>query len=223
MKDENKIRKPCNAGVSMDLSFGAQKRTDLPHGQLPMENESTFVAPEGVYTVTEEHKPTVLPVHTINSVPQPYPTRVSSVLVRFPASKQGGAPGLAQLLGGGNREARKDKGSKEREDGISLSSSDTPDEGDIPQDNNNIPPSPTTTREPHGIFSHHPVAGKKKTAVRPKHNIRTSSSTFISRVQHAEGFPRVLQSKQGDTTFLFYNVAKTFLWIEAGSKSKVRV
>lgn len=184
-----------------------------------MENESTFVAPEGVYTIIEEHKPTLLPTHPVSSTPH-FPTRVSTIVVRFPASKQGGAPGLAHLLGGGNKESRKDKGSKERDDGVSLSSSDT-DEGDQPQEN--LTGSPAPNREPHTIFSHPPVAGKKKTAARPKHNIRTSSSTFISRIQNSEGFPRVLQSKHGDTTFLFYNVAKTFLWLEAGSKSKVRI
>jgi len=30
----------------------------------------------------------------------------------------------------------------------------------------------------------------------------------------------MLQSKQGDTTFIFYNTAKTFVWMEAGAKLK---
>lgn len=178
-----------------------------------MENESTFVAPEGVYTVTEEHKPSVLP--HIASAPPVYPTRVSSIVVRFHTAKAGGAPGFVQLLGG-NKESRKEK---PKDDGVSLSSSDTPDE-DAPATQENIPP--TAAHREHTLFAAPPAAGKKKQFVRPKHNIRTTSSTFITRIQNAEGFPRSLQSKQGDITFLFYNVAKSFLWIEAGSKAKVR-
>ncbi|KAJ7085728.1 catabolite repression protein creC [Mycena belliarum] len=175
-----------------------------------MENESTFVAPEGVYTVTEEHKPSVLP-HII-SAPLLYPTRVSTVAVRFPHAKSGGGQGLVQLLGG-NKESRKEK---PKEDGVSLSSSDTPDE-----DN----PAPTAENSPsghreHTLFAAPAAAGKKKAFARPKHNIRTTSSTFITRIQNAEGFPRSLQSKQGEITFLFYNVSKSFIWIEAGSKAK---
>ncbi|KAJ7632962.1 catabolite repression protein creC [Roridomyces roridus] len=170
-----------------------------------MENESTFVAPEGVYTVTEEHKPSLLP-HITSSAPPAYPTRVSSIIVRFPATKAGGGPGFAQLLGGGNKESRKEK---PKDDGVSLSSSDTPDE-DTP-----LAQEPTQT-----LFAAPSAPTKKKPLARPKHNIRTTSSTFITRIQNAEGSPRSLQSKQGDVTFLFYNAAKSFLWIEAGSKSK---
>ncbi|KAF9014002.1 WD40-repeat-containing domain protein [Cyathus striatus] len=49
--------------------------------------------------------------------------------------------------------------------------------------------------------------------------MRTTSSTFITRIQNSEGI-KVLQNKPGDVSFLFYNTAKTFCWIEAGSKSK---
>ncbi|KAJ7137724.1 WD40-repeat-containing domain protein [Mycena epipterygia] len=176
-----------------------------------MENDSTFVAPEGVYTLTEEHKPSVLP--HLASTPVVYPTRVSTIVVRFPPAKSGGAPGFAQLLGG-NKESRKEK---PKDDGVSLSSSDTPDEDTPAATQENIPPS--TPRE-HTLFAAPPAAGKKKPFARPKHNIRTTSSTFITRIQNAEGFPRSLQSKQGDVTFLFYNAAKTFVWLEAGSKAK---
>ncbi|RDB21003.1 putative catabolite repression protein creC [Hypsizygus marmoreus] len=184
-----------------------------------MENESTFVAPEGVYTVTDEHKPP--PNLATIGGPVIYPTKVCSIVVRFPASKQSGAPGFVQLLGG-NKETKKEKTStKEREDGVSLSSSDTPDEGDQPSTQEILPGSPSLpSQEPHTLFSHFPAAGKKKQFTRPKHNIRTTSSTFITRIQTAEGLTRTLQSKQGDTTFLFYNLAKSYVWIEAGSKAK---
>jgi catabolite repression protein CreC len=187
-----------------------------------MENDSTFVAPEGVYSVTDEHKQTQVQAYAMNIGPPIYPSKVSSVIVRFPASRQGSAPGFAQLLGGGNKsEPKKDRAiiSKDREDGVSLSSSDTPDESD-PQPASQEHAPGNSTIEPHTLFSH-PTSAKKKTTARPKHNIRTSSSTFITRVHSAEGLSRTLQSKQGDVTFLFYNLAKSFVWIEAGSKSKV--
>lgn len=190
-----------------------------------MENESTFVAPEGVYTVTDEHKPSLIQSHAASAGPTIYATKVSTIIVRFPATKTGGAPGFAQLLGG-NKDQKKDKGNglKDREDGVSLSSNDTGDDGDQPSSSTqeNSPANPSVAQEPHTLFSPTPAAGKKKNVARPKHNIRTTSSTFITRIQTAEGLTKTLQSKQGDVTFLFYNQAKSYVWVEAGSKARVR-
>lgn len=188
-----------------------------------MENDSTFVAPEGVYSVTDEHKQTPAQSYAMNIGTAVYPSRVSSAIVRFPAPKQGSAPGFAQLLGGGGKsEPKKDRAvnSKDREDGVSLSSSDTPDESDPQPSASQEPAAGTSTYEPHTLFSH-PASAKKKTTARPKHNIRSTSSTFVTRVHTVEGLSKALQSKQGDVTFLFYNLAKSFAWIDAGSKSKV--
>jgi len=189
-----------------------------------MENDSTFVAPEGVYSVTDEHKQTQVQSYALNIGTAVYPSRVSSAVVRFPASKQGSAPGFAQLLGGGSKsEPKKDRAIilRDREDGVSLSSSDTPDESDPQPPASQEHPAGSSTYEQHTLFSH-PASAKKKTTARPKHNIRTTSSTFITRIQTAEGLSKTLQSKQGESvTFLFYNLAKSFVWIEAGSKSKV--
>ena len=195
-------------------------RTTQP-GSLAMENDSTFVAPEGVYSVTDEHKQTQAQSYVMNIGTAVYPSRVSSAIVRFPAPKQGSAPGFAQLLGGGKSEPKKERAvnSKEREDGVSLSSSDTPDESD-PQPPSQELAAGSSAYEPHTLFSH-PASAKKKTTARPKHNIRTTSSTFITRIHTIESLSKALQSKQGDVTFLFYNLAKSFAWIEAGSKSKV--
>lgn len=191
-----------------------------------MENESTFVAPEGVYSVTDEHKPNNQQNLAVHIGTPLYASKVSSIVLRFPPPKQGGAPGFAQLLGGGKSEPKKEKPekvAKERDDGVSLSSSDTPEETDPPppsaQEHNTA--NPSTTQEHHTLFSHPPAVGKKKNIARPKHNIRTTSSTFITRMQTAEGMTKNLQTKQGDVTFLFYNMAKSFVWIEAGSKVKV--
>jgi len=190
-----------------------------------MENDSTFVAPEGVYSVTDEHKPNHAQNIAMSVGTAVYPSKVSTVVLRFPIPKQGSnAPGFAHLLGGGKSEPKKDKTEKavrDRDDGVSLSSSDTPDEGDgpAPSSQEQAPGNP----EHHTLFSHQSAGGKRKAAVRPKHNIRTTSSSFISRIQTAEGLTKLLQAKQGDVTFLFYNMAKSFVWIEAGSKAKVRL
>lgn len=182
------------------------------------------MAPEGVYSVTDEHKPLLASNQAALAGQSIYPTKVCSVVVRFTATKQGGAPGLAQLLGG-NKEQRKGNliTLKEREDGVSLSSSDTPDEGEQPSSSTqeHPPASPSMPHEHHTLFSH--SASKKKNAARPKHNIRTTSSSFITRIQTAEGLTKNLQAKQGDATFLFYNQAKSYVWAEAGSKTKVLV
>ncbi|CAL1705562.1 unnamed protein product [Somion occarium] len=197
-----------------------------------MENDCTFVAPEGVYSVTEEHKPSVLGLHAANATPNVHLTRLTTVVVKFPGSKGANSPQvLSQLLGGTReKEYKKEKGlSKEREDlSGSVSSSDTPDDPPGSPDVT-VSPAPdavtSTPNLPHEqhntIFSHAPATlGKKKTIARPKHNMRTTSSTFITRLQNVDNLNRHLQSKQGETTFLFYNSAKTFIWTEAGTKPK---
>lgn len=195
-----------------------------------MENELTFVAPEGVYTVTEEHRPTGLGLHTINVIPVLHPTKLSSAIVKYPTAKGANSQVLSQLLGGSKeKELKKEKApSKEREDGLSASSSETPEEAGSPEiPVTSIPEgvhgTPSTPHEQlNTIFSHSPVAiGKKKNIARPKHNMRTTSSTFITRLQNVDNLNKVLQSKQGDITFIFYNSAKTFVWTEAGNKAKV--
>ncbi|THH17520.1 hypothetical protein EW146_g3308 [Bondarzewia mesenterica] len=187
-----------------------------------MDNESTFVAPEGVYSVTEDHKP--IPI-THNAPTPLFPTRLSTIVVRFSSSKGAPSPGLTQLLGG-SKDFWKDMALSPKEDGLSVSSGDTRDEGTSPDPSNaqeSLPPTPIATQDQHhGLFSH-PPAGKKKSSSRPKHNMRTTSSTFITRLHSVEGLSKTLQSKQGDVTFLFYNSAKNFYWIETGSKSKVRL
>lgn len=197
-----------------------------------MENESAFVAPEGVYSVTDEHKPNPAQLAAVSAGPAIYPTRVTTVAVKFPNVKQGGSQGFANLLGGGSKDVKKDKerekdrdkdrGARDREDGVSLSSSDTPDEADGGVGGSQETPQSV---EPSSIFaSAAPVGnGKKKSIARPKHNIRTTSSTFITRIQSSEGLTKTLAAKQGDVTFLFYNNSKSFSWVEAGSKAKVCV
>lgn len=199
-----------------------------------MENDSAFVAPEGVYSVTEEHKSPIVPAPS--STTQSYPTRLSTVTVHFNHLKHASSPGLAQLLGANlNKDMRRDKErekekdrdkEKQQLDDRSLSSSDTPDDNLIPPD---VTSPQTTTaqdltmcQEHHKLFAQPSVSGKKKSSSsRPKHNMRTTSSTFITRMQSVEGLSKILASKQGEVTFMFYNSGKTFLWYEVGTKAKV--
>jgi hypothetical protein len=181
-----------------------------------METEMTFVGPEGVYSMTEEHKPSG---HTINANVNMFPTRLSTATIRFPPTKS--SQGLGSLLGVG-KENKKDKQPKADTDAQSVSSSDT----DNSPDPSPGPPDSLATNvlgEPPSLFSQPPSGARKKGAARPKHNMRTTSSTFITRLHTAEGMSRALQSKTGDVTFLFYNSAKSFFWTEAGSKVKVCV
>ncbi|KAF9227756.1 WD40 repeat-like protein [Gyrodon lividus] len=199
-----------------------------------MESDSAFVAPEGVYSVTEEHKPPAVPAPSTTAAASIYPTRLSTVIVRFNHSKHGSSPGLAQLLGANlTKDSRRDK-DKEREkekerpflDERSLSSSDTPDEShtspEIASPQTALVQDSIMSPEPrHKLFAHPSVSGKKKANYsKPKHNMRTTSSTFITRMQSAEGLSKILASKQGDATFVFYNTGKTFLWYEVGTKVK---
>lgn len=219
-----------------------------------MENDSTFVAPEGVYSVIEEHRPATINPHitNTNASPATYPTKLSTILIRYPAhNKASGSQAFAQLLGGGKeKEAKKDKGktddtgkdkdthlkppTREREDGASLSSTDTQDDGGngSPDHSAGSPPVPEVSstpahEQPSTIFSTlsstNVASGKKKASTRPKHSIRTTSSTFVSRVQTAEGLAKHLQSRQGEVTYVFYNHVKSFIWTEVGSKVKVRL
>jgi WD40 repeat protein len=195
-----------------------------------MESDGAFVAPEGVYSVTEEHKP---PIPAPASTAQLHPTRLSTVTVHFNHSKHANSPGLAQLLGANlNKDSRRDK-EREREkdkdkekqlpDDRSLSSSDTPDDNltspDVTSPQTTTVQDLMASQEPHHqLFAHPTVSGKKNT--KPKHNMRTTSSTFITRMQSVEGLNKILANKQGEVTFMFYNSGKTFLWYEVGTKAK---
>lgn len=192
-----------------------------------MENDSTFVAPEGVYSVTEEHKHSLLGVHTVTAATAQYSTVVRTVAVKFAAAKAANSQVLSQFLGGNREKDKREKGQSSKDDGLSVSSSETPDDAPSPEPSTSPESNPTPALahdQRNTIFSHSPAQpGKKKSMSRPKHNMRTTSSTFITRLQNVDNLTRHLQSRQGEASFLFYNSAKSFIWAEVGSKSKVRL
>jgi catabolite repression protein CreC len=196
-----------------------------------MENEATFVAPEGVYSLTEEQKPPVIHTPVTPAPNGPIPARLSTVTVRFPTQKLASSQGLSSLLGGGKdgrlreKDKDKDKDKEKEKDKDSISSSEhSREEGTSdPQPDLSISPQVDTTAPkaafPPSLFSTAPsLSGKKKSVSRPKHNLRTTSSTFVTRLQSAEGLHKTLQSKQGEVTFLFYNTSKSFFWSEPKAK-----
>ena len=54
-----------------------------------------------------------------------------------------------------------------------------------------------------------------------KNNIRTTTSSFVTRMQCIENLNKIIHNKQGDVSYLFYNYAKNFFWTEVGVKAKV--
>ena len=193
-----------------------------------MESELTFVAREGVYSLTEDHKS--IPV--AHTAPHPlYPTRLSTITVRFPATKQPAIQGLGQLLGGG-KDFWKEKGlaptpPAKDDGGSSVLSGDTLEDVTSPDVGGSQDATTTSTSivmpdQNHGLFGP-PAGGRRRALSRPKHNMRTTSSTFIARLLHVDGLAKVLQAKQGEVTYMFYNSAKSFYWVEAGVQAKVRL
>ena len=77
-----------------------------------MENDSAFVALEGVHSVIKEHRAATFNPHALNpNPPSAHPTKLPTVLIKYPAhNKASGSQALAQLLGGGKeKNAKKDK------------------------------------------------------------------------------------------------------------------
>lgn len=214
-------------------------------------DSACFVAPEGVYSLTDEHKqpPSALTQPSLIGAAQ-YPTRLATVSIRYPAapaaSSRAPAPGFAQLLGAGSKKDKEKEKEKEKErltvvtqtDGHSVSSSD--DALDTAVDPNaaaasNLDPptalftdpallTPATPSSASAAAGTPGSSGKRKSMIRPKQNIRTTSSTFITRVQNSEGFPKTLHARYaagGEATFMFYNYGKTFMWVDVDAKNKV--
>lgn len=200
-----------------------------------MESDSAFVAPEGVYSVTEEHKPLQVTTHSSTAAQPIYQTRLSSITIRFPP-KQSASPGLAQFLGANlTKDLKKDKEKDKEKEALikerplleerSMSSSDTPEDSFSSPDpvaTQDLSVSTPVEHQQYKLFSHPSIsATKKKSHIsRPKHNMRTTSSTFITRLHSVEGLSKTLAAKHGEVTFLFYNTGKAFLWIEVGTKAK---
>ncbi|KAG8930156.1 hypothetical protein FRC01_003209, partial [Tulasnella sp. 417] len=184
--------------------------------------------PEGVYTHAEEHRPPLpTPIYTsVTNAPTAaaVATKITAVVVNFPALKPSSSQPFSALLGGG----KGDKKDKDKKAGHHLTLPAVPDQeesvssGDAEDGTTNpaaaAAPDVTPTAPEHP--SHHPLLfsppnaatglqGKKK-SVRAKQNLKTTTSSFVSRYHCIEGLHKHLGAKSGETTFIFYNAGKTF-------------
>ncbi|KAG8760766.1 hypothetical protein FRC14_002062 [Serendipita sp. 396] len=217
---------------------------------------TAFVAPEGSYSFLEEHKPHLVTVSAMNAAL--YPTRISSITIRFQTKATSSvAPGLTALLGGvkdarakekeKEREREREKEAvglvsnkdREREGRESISSSDNGlderEPGDLTtlatstqetavnmstvDSSVNVPGPPhfaPTTLFPPPLNS----SRRRSQSSRKMQSIRTTSSSFVTRLQTMEGLSKVLGNQSGEATYLFYNASKSFIWTQIGQKGK---
>lgn len=196
-----------------------------------MDDTNTFVSPEGVYTHAEEHRPPLpTPIYTnIQNAPTSAATatRISTVVVNFPALKPSSSQPFSALLGGG----KGDKKDKDKKNNHHPNLPAVPDQeesvssGDAEDGNPSAAAAagaattdvtPTAPEHP----PHHPLLFSppnattglhaKKKSVRAKQNLKTTTSSFVTRYHCIEGLHKHFSAKSGETTFIFYNAGKTF-------------
>lgn len=216
-----------------------------------------FVAPEGAYTFLEEHKPQHLTVSGSNAAQ--YPTRISTITIRFQAKTTSATPGLTALLGGGGKDAKTKEKERDKEnlgtntaenkdrdrDRESVSSSDNGEDKDATGDLNaplqdsgaantgagagEAGASNTNGGQqqqqpqftPTTLFSPAMNGVKRRsTSARKMQNLRTTSSSFVTRLQTVEGLSKIIGHQSGDVTYAFYNASKSFIWTQIGQKLK---
>lgn len=189
-----------------------------------IENDSTFVSPEGVYSLTEEYKPP--PIHAATAgAAALFHSKLTSITVRFPAPKVGGGQGLTALLGGGKEKAskEKEKDKKKGEESGEESDHDTPpgEDADLGGSADDVQQQQAALFSPTGLKAGALPGGKRKSVSRPKHSIKTTSSSFVTRLHTMEGLSKHLAAKSGDVVFMFHNAGKSFYWMDGSSKVKV--
>ncbi|KAJ1309513.1 hypothetical protein OPQ81_006287 [Rhizoctonia solani] len=84
---------------------------------------------------------------------------------------------------------------------------------------------PSTPQQQQQLFSPTglkpgPLTPRKKSVARPKNSIKTTSSSFVTRLHTMEGLTKYLAAKSGDVTFMFYNAGKSFYWMDMSAKLK---
>lgn len=184
-----------------------------------IENDLTFVAPEGVYSLTEEYKPP--PIHASTAtVAALFHSKLTTITVKFSASKPGTSQGFTALLGGGKGG---DKNAKKKGDESGSESDDAGggvEEGEVGGSQEDLH-TPQQLFSPNGTRGGNPLPSKRKSVSRPKHSIKTTSSSFVTRLHTMEGLSKHLAGKSGDVTFMFYNAGKSFYWMDVSGKHKV--
>lgn len=159
----------------------------------------------------------------VNGQTQPaWPVKFSWVSVYFPP-KGGDKAGLGRLGMGKGEQPMSPPPQQDYEPSISSNSSS-------PESSDNPPP-PIAFEVPASALPQQ--QGKRmpftKATVpsglpRPKNNLRSSSSTFVTRLQALDALPKILAEKGkigGETVrWGFWNLGRTFGWAEEGGKIK---
>jgi hypothetical protein len=207
-----------------------------------------FTTPEGLYLPSPTHfLPTYVPVPIAGNPLPPIPVRMALTEVRYPARKEG--TGLGGLLGlGGSSSVREESG-----DGESTTSDDPTGSSGAPSEQMSssisdmhllAPPSPNgavgalsssfastslssssalgSTPGRSGGFLSRPANGAGANP-RPKTSLRSTSSSFVTRIQSPESSLALLanRSKTGETvTWGFWHHGRTLGWVELGGKAK---
>lgn len=195
-----------------------------------MDDSNAFVSPEGSYVLAEEHKPTIPVSVFATNTPNPslVAAKSSHIVVHFAhLNKQ--SQSFSSLLSVGGKQDKKEKKQHQQhlppvqDQDESHSSNGGDPQDDIPD----LPPNPSPTEPPQHqqLFSPPPTVPKRKPTTRSKQNLKTTTSSFVTRYHAIEGLNKYLAAKSGDTSFMFYNSGKTFYMIETdtGLKTKVAV
>lgn len=206
-----------------------------------------FTTPEGLYLPSPTHfLPTYVPVPIAGNPLPPIPVRMALTEVRYPPRKEG--TGFGGLLGLGSSSVREESG-----DGESTTSDDPTGSSGAPSEQLSssvsdmhllAPPSPNgavsalsssfastslssssalgSTPGRSGGFLLRPTSGAGANP-RPKTSLRSTSSSFVTRIQSPESSLALLanRSKTGETvTWGFWHHGRTLGWVELGGKAK---
>lgn len=209
-----------------------------------------FTTPEGLYIPSPTHfLPTYVPVPIAGNPLPPIPVRMVLTEIRYPPRKEG--TGFGGLLGlGGTKDSLKEE-SADGESTTSddpTGSSGAPSE----QLSSSVPDmlAPTSPNATNGALSTSFVSSTLSASTsppfgsvpsrtgflsrptnggggpphpRPRNSLRSTSSSFVTRIQSPESSVNVLasRSKTGETvTWGFWHYGRTLGWVELGGKTK---
>ncbi|OZJ04205.1 hypothetical protein BZG36_02977 [Bifiguratus adelaidae] len=80
------------------------------------------------------------------------------------------------------------------------------------------PPSTSTSSSNFSALFSRSKSSKKP--AQPKNNIAKTNSSFVNRIITNDALAKILASRTSDDAYLFFNVGKSFVWMDAGGKPK---
>lgn len=148
--------------------------------------------------------------------------KMAWITVNFKAKSGQGFGGLLGKSGDANGASAQQQANKNDNYEASITSSDsTP-----PSSEANTASQPEAAMSPQGSSSKKLpfTKGSNQALPRPKNNLRSSNSTFVTRMQTCENLSKVLadRAKAGETVkWGFWNYGRTVCWGEEGGRIKV--